>query len=214
MVTRMIVRLKPDLMVVTAESSDERESLIEWAGQFDGNAFVLMLQDSQTVRFISKGPEAEACREPINVTSRSLDPDIKLISNFAHTPFELDGVLYGSVEAFWQSLKFAEDDRRAEIAPLFGKDALQAGKGAIASTTLVYNGKMMQVGTFEHWQLMKMACQAKFNQHEPAKAALLGTGERPLTHITRNDSRTIPGIMADIWMRIRHGLRNPMNRIV
>ena len=37
--------------------------------------------------------------------------------------------------------------------------------------------------------------------------ALLGTGERPLVHVTRRDSRTIPGIvMADIWMKVRRGL--------
>jgi hypothetical protein len=32
-------------------------------------------------------------------------------------------------------------------------------------------------------------------------------GERPLTHKTRKDSRTIPGaVMADIWMRVRREL--------
>ena len=39
-------------------------------------------------------------------------------------------------------------------------------------------------------------------------AVLLSTGERPLMHRTRRDSRTIPGVvMADIWMRIRDGLK-------
>ena len=37
--------------------------------------------------------------------------------------------------------------------------------------------------------------------------ALVGTGDRPLMHKTRRDSRTIPGVvMADIWMRIRRTL--------
>ena len=39
---------------------------------------------------------------------------------------------------------------------------------------------------------------------EPIGAALLGTGDRPLRHRMRKDSRTIPGvIMAEIWMRLR-----------
>ncbi|HEV8714964.1 MAG TPA: hypothetical protein VGX03_19310 [Candidatus Binatia bacterium] len=62
----------------------------------------------------------------------------------------------------------------------------------------------MRVGTYEHWALMREACWAKFTQHEEAQRALLSTGTRPLTHRTRRDSRTIPGvIMTDIWMRIR-----------
>ena len=55
---------------------------------------------------------------------------------------------------------------------------------------------------------MERACRAKFEQNAEARAALLATGERPLTHIVRRDSKSIPGVvMADIWMRIREGLR-------
>ncbi|MBU6384815.1 MAG: NADAR family protein [Pirellula sp.] len=206
----MIVRLKPNLLLITAPSQEHQETLIPWAKDVDGHAFILQVQDAQTIRLISRGPESDACREPINVTSRSPIREIQLISNFAHTPFELDGVLYGSVEAFWQCLKFQDHDRRLLIAPLFGKEALRAGADACQSHVFKYNGSTIRVGTFDHWQLMKLACKAKFNQHEQAKEALLSTGQRPLTHVTRSDSRTIPGvILADIWMRIRHRLRNP-----
>ena len=45
-------------------------------------------------------------------------------------------------------------------------------------------------------------------QNREAAAALLATGQRPLTHVVRRDSTTIPGvIMAAIWMRIRKALR-------
>jgi hypothetical protein len=55
---------------------------------------------------------------------------------------------------------------------------------------------------------MERACAAKFEQHAQARRALLATGERPLTHKVRPDSRTIPGvILADIWMRLRERLR-------
>ena len=206
----MIVRLKSNLLVITAESPEQQETLISWSKQFDGHAFVLQVQDAQTVRLISRGSEADACREPINVTSRSPIREIQLISNFAHTPFELDGISYGSVEAFWQSLKFPNHDQRIQVAPLFGKEAMRAGSDANCSSTFEYGGNTIRVGTYDHWQLMKKACLAKFSQHDEAKAALLCTGQRPLVHLTRTDSRTIPGvIMADIWMRVRHRLAHP-----
>jgi predicted NAD-dependent protein-ADP-ribosyltransferase YbiA (DUF1768 family) len=203
----MKVRLKPGLIVVTAESAEERESLVQWGRGADEHVFVLKLQDEQTFRLTGLGPRADACREPINVTSRATDPAIQLISNFAHTPFELDGRQYASIEAFWQGLKFPDEERRREIALLHGDPARQAGFEAPESTTIEYRGRNVRTGTADHWQLMSMACWAKFHQHEPAKQALLGTGERPLVHRTRRDSRNIPGVvMADIWMKVRRGL--------
>lgn len=205
----MKVRLKPNLLVVSAESAEERESLASWAREIDGHVFVLKLQDEQTFRLNSLGPRADACREPINVTSRSPEPAIQLISNFAHTPFELDGQQYGSIEAFWQGLKFPDESRRREIAPLHGDDARRAGFEATESDAIEYRGRTVRVGTADHWRLMSNACWAKFNQHEAARAALLSTGERPLVHKTRRDSKNIPGVvMADIWMRVRRGLNN------
>ena len=205
----MKVRLKPNLIVVTAESPEERETLTGWARDWDGHVFLMKLQDAQTFRLNGLGTRADACRETINVTSRSDDPAIQLISNFAHTPFVLDDREYASVESFWQGLKFPEEERRTEIAPLHGNPARQAGFGAEESVMIEYRGRTIRVGTADHWQVMSLACWAKFNQHEAARQALLGTGERPLMHRTRRDSRSIPGVvMADIWMKIRRGLQN------
>ena len=79
------------------------------------------------------------------------------------------------------------------------------------SDAVAYQGQIVRVGTADHWQLMSHACWAKFTQHAEAREALLGTGDWPLTHKVRRDSRTIPGvIMAEIWMQVRRGLRkNP-----
>jgi hypothetical protein len=74
-----------------------------------------------------------------------------------------------------------------------------------------YGGEDIVVGTWAHWRLMERACRAKFEQNAEARAALLATGERPLTHILPHDSKSIPGaIMADIWMRIRKSLQRQM----
>ena len=44
---------------------------------------------------------------PINVTSKNPEPAIRLIRNFAATPFELNGASYAAVEGFWQSFRTA-----------------------------------------------------------------------------------------------------------
>lgn len=203
----MIVRLKHGLIVITAETEEERISLGKLGNAANDHVFALHHQDEQTLRLHSLGPREIACREPINVTSRSSDPAIRLISNFAHTPFELHGRQYASVEGFWQGLRWPDEARRREIAMLHGGRARQAKDGAPDEAVIEYHGQSIRFGTADHFDLMELACRAKFDQHEEARQALIGTGERPLTHKMRRDSRSIPGaVMADIWMKIRRDL--------
>jgi predicted NAD-dependent protein-ADP-ribosyltransferase YbiA (DUF1768 family) len=200
----MKVRLKEGLLVLTAEQDNEIQEVSGWIATHADHAFRAMPQDSRTILLRGLGPHLEACREPINVSSRSTDEAVRLISNFAYMPFSLHGRTHASVEGFWQGLKFPDDESRLRIAQLHGLEAKQAGAGAPEAETVVYEGRTIRVGTYEHWGVMYEACWAKFTQHGEAQRALLGTGARPLTHRSRRDSRTIPGvIMADIWMRIR-----------
>lgn len=200
----MIVRLKEGLLLVTAESADEQTQIATWASLADGHVFALRHQDPRTVKLRDLGAEADACRLPLNITSQVADPVLRLISNLAGTTFELDSRTYASVEAFWQGLKFPDATRREQIARLSGLEARAAGADAISSDVFEYDGRPFRTGTHEHWTLMKRACRAKFTQHQAAREALLGTGERPLVHRTRSDSRTIPGVMlAEIWMKLR-----------
>lgn len=203
----MRIELNAESLVIVLESSEEQATFTNSFKSWNGNVFVLSSQDSQAIRFSNLGPKEEACREPINVTSRSPDPVIQLISNFANTRFTLDDKSYQSVEAFWQGLKFPEEKQRRKISRLYGKEAMEAGAHASVSTTFEYQGNTYRVGTIDHWELMEAACRAKFMQHEDSRFALLSTGKRPLTHITNKDSRNIPGvIMAEIWMKIRREL--------
>ena len=105
----MKLRLKQGLLVITGETPDECRELAEWAGDYAEHAFRLEIQDEQTLKLTDLGPQADACREPINVISTSREPEVRLISNFAETPFSLDGRTYASVEGFWQGLKFADE---------------------------------------------------------------------------------------------------------
>jgi predicted NAD-dependent protein-ADP-ribosyltransferase YbiA (DUF1768 family) len=129
---------------------------------------------------------------------------LRLISNFAQTPFVLDAMPYASIEGFWQGLKFPDDADRRRLADLYGSAAKDAGFYAPKADHISYVGQDILVGTWDHWQLMERACRAKFEQNEEAAQALLSTGTRPLVHRLRPCSRSIPGvIMAEIWMRIR-----------
>ncbi len=200
----MRVLLKPGLVVLVAERDDEAAEIAQWLYRHPDHVLRVQGQGARALRFHDLGPRAEACREPLNVSSRATDPAVRLISNFAHTPFELDGATYASVEAFWQGLKFPDETDRRRIAALHGAEAKRAGDEAPAAESFEHGGVVHRVGGREHWALMERACRAKFTQHPAACDALLGTGTRPLTHRMRRDSRSIPGvIMAEIWMKVR-----------
>jgi predicted NAD-dependent protein-ADP-ribosyltransferase YbiA (DUF1768 family) len=198
--------LEPSLLVLLPETDEEAAALAAWKAAHGGFAFATVANPGAGATLSALGPVAEACREPINVTSNSPDP-IRLIANFAPTPFALDGERYACVEAFWQSLRFPIAER-PRIAVMDGRAAKAASDAQPYGTHVTYGGEAIAVGTFAHWQLMRRACAAKFAQNVDARAALLGTGERPLIHVVRRDSRTIPGvIMAQIWMQLRAQLR-------
>jgi hypothetical protein len=203
--------LQASRLVLLPESEDEQVALSSWRTRHNNLVFAQSPKATDGATLVSLGPRVEACREPINVTSRSPDP-VRLIANFAPTPFILDDAHYACVEAFWQALRFPPDERQ-RIASMDGATAKRESVRYPYGASVTYNGRAIPVGTYEHWQLMRRACKAKFEQHENARAALLGTGARPLVHLVRPDSRTIPGVvMADIWMKLRADLRRAAER--
>ncbi len=199
---------KAGRLILVAENETEREAVAAFAGDAAGHVFLLEEGGDGGVALSDLGPRAEACRVPINVTSLSKDPLVAILGNLAPTPFTLDGQRYASVESFWQGLKFEGDADRQRLALLDGRRAKSEGSAANQPATFAYAGETIAAGTWRHWGLMERANRAKFEQNEEARAALLATGERPLEHVVRPDSKTIPGvIMARIWMRIRNDLR-------
>jgi predicted NAD-dependent protein-ADP-ribosyltransferase YbiA (DUF1768 family) len=204
----MRVLLKDDVIVLIPESSDETLELDGWRAAHLGHVFCAESRNAHALELHGLGKRAEACRESVNAVSSSPDPLARMIGNFATAPFDLDGQRYLSVESFWQGLKFGSDSERRRLAQLEGPRARAEGDKQGYGSTVTYSGQEIAVGTWAHWQLMEKACRAKFAQNPEAAAALLATGNRPLTHVVRHDSKAIPGvIMAAIWMRIRKELR-------
>ena len=197
----MRVLVKDGKFVIVPEGTESIEALCsDWERERAYRAYrsggAIVLEDVGTFD--------DAFRVPINVTSMHPDRRIRLISNFAATPFELDGEVYASVEGFWQSLRTTRRADRRLIAGLAGGSARNAGQTLGAPSSFKYEGRVIAWGSPEHWDLMRVACRAKFAQVDEARAALLATRPRPLEHRTRRDSRSIPGIvMAGIWTQLR-----------
>ena len=202
----MNLSFRNNVIGLSAETPDERE-ICALLGAADGHVFQLHATTDRGMAFSDIGPEEDARRAPLNIV-QSIAPHFAPISNLAHTPFELGGQRYASIEGFWQGLKRLDPVERRAIAMLWGGEAKGRGGSVDQPTEFVYEGVIIAAGSPEHWALMRAACEAKFTQHDEARIALLATGERWLTHKVRRDSRTIPGaIMADIWMRIRARLQ-------
>lgn len=106
----------------------------------------------------------EAARKPLNVWSRSDEQIGRLMSNFAHTPFVLDGVEFASVEGFWTRLIIDGALRSRDTARrLWGAPAKwHAPKTRPAQIT--YNGATVPVGSDAHIELMKRAIRAKLRK--------------------------------------------------
>ncbi|HWA44750.1 MAG TPA: NADAR family protein [Hypericibacter adhaerens] len=198
----MWVKLQEGQLIIGPDGVDDSEALSKLGATHDHHLWLLQ-RSGESLVFHPCGEEYGVRQTPINITSNSPAP-LDLVSNFAATPFFLDGLHYASVEGFWQSLRFADQKTRARVAALARGEAKRVGNETPAPERFDYGGKTVIWGTWAHWQLMRHACLAKFKQNEEARAALLSTTGHPLVHKLRRDSRSIPGvIMAEIWMEIR-----------
>ncbi len=167
----------------------------------------------QESKFIPK-PETE--KNIVNIGSKGETETERMLSNFAHTPFELDGVHYESVEAFWQSIKLPEGSKdRMEIAGLIGGKAKKAGRLTRDIKEIQYQGQTIEVGSPEHHELMRKAIRAKLEQNPDVLKLILDTGDKHITHVLKTpdgrilpDSKTIPGaVFSQILMDLREEFR-------
>ncbi len=123
--------------------------------------------------------------------------ELGLLSNFAATPFVLDDKRYGSLEGFWQSLKYPEDHqdiryplarwpyKREDVEKMEAFEAKKAGdfgskvmkKNNINWVT--YQSKKMEYkepGRGKFYQIIRRAMKAKVDQNPQVKEVLRKTG--------------------------------------
>lgn len=118
----------------------------------------------------------------INAWSNADNELGKQLSNFAETPFVLDGQEYASIEAFYVSLRYPAD-QRADIAKLSGLAAKRAGRVSHDGQT-VYNGETIKFGSPEHHELVKRALRAKIEQNPELLASFVASKPKPIYHDT------------------------------
>ena len=176
---------------------------------------------------------------PGKVVILSKRNELGILSNFAATPFELDGVKYASLEGLWQSMKYPEgpDDprathpdvtwehTRAEVAQMTGREAYGAGKKAKANMQamgidwLTYRGKRMRYKVAgpddadAHYAIVYRASLAKVRQNPEVFDLLLRTGDLELRpdHEQGKDA-TAAYRYFEIYMKIRDLLREEAAR--
>jgi len=159
--------------------------------------------------------------------------ELGILSNFAATPFELDGNRYASVEGFWQMMLYPEmgqvDDFRArqsavqyklsreEVGQMTGFDAKAAG--AIAEENMkflgidwcTYKGNKFPYRSQtpgEHYRLIVAAMRAKLEQNPEVKRILLATGDLILKPDHHGEENPPPEWKYnEIWMQLRSELQ-------
>jgi predicted NAD-dependent protein-ADP-ribosyltransferase YbiA (DUF1768 family) len=158
--------------------------------------------------------------------------ELGLLSNFAATPFTLEGKKYASVEGFWQMMLYPEDadDPRAqfpglewkfardEVAQMTAFEAKSAGTLAEANMTKMgidwvsLDGRRFPYRPTEpgeHYRLIVAAMRAKLEQNPNVKRVLVSTGDLKL----KPDHHQEPNAPAawrynEIWMEIRKQLHS------
>ena len=120
---------------------------------------------------------------PLNVWSRSDEEIGRLMSNFAYTPFLLDGVTYASLEGFYVSLLCQDESKRRRAAKLWGLRAKHEIP-KVKPSILCYGGEQFAPGSAAHHALIKRAMRAKLEAHPDLAQAFVATYPRPIVHDT------------------------------
>lgn len=94
-----------------------------------------------------------------------------LLTNFAHTPFILDGRTWPTIEHYFQAGKATN---RIEFEKIAGAPSPMAAKTLGRQANLRSDWKSVKE------TVMLAALRAKFSQHSSSRSMLLATGNRPL----------------------------------
>lgn len=121
--------------------------------------------------------------EPLNISFNNRESsDARLLSNLAHTPFDLDGIRWASVEAFWKALYHPEHERPV-FREQYGIPAWAIFLDRPYPKTIQFHGQTIEVGSTDHHILMERALRAKIRQNPSVQDALKRTRYRVYKHI-------------------------------
>ena len=158
-------------------------------------------------------------KQEFNIASNSENEIEAWLSNLSHNPFILDWILYTSIEAFWQSLKFEKwTEEWIECIKLFWIESKKYWNKAKPKNTFIYNWIEYIIWSEEHQMLMKVALKEQLKQNPDKLKLLLSTWETSLIHRPKKedwsyypDSITIPW---EVFSRIILELRNEFKWVI
>jgi predicted NAD-dependent protein-ADP-ribosyltransferase YbiA (DUF1768 family) len=147
--------------------------------------------------------------KPLNVASMSAEEIGRLMSNFAETPFVLDDERYASVEGFYVSVLTQDEDLRARLRLLSGREAKSEGR-KLERTRGWYDGREITLGSTEHVALIKRAIAAKLAQNPHIAEAFRATHPRPIVHDTGRPERVGSLFPARVFVWLLTELRDAL----
>jgi predicted NAD-dependent protein-ADP-ribosyltransferase YbiA (DUF1768 family) len=129
----------------------------------------------------------------LNIYSRGRTTEGRLLSNFAETPFVLDGVRFASVEAWYQAPRFDHEAMRRKVAGMSGASCKKLGdtQGKKAGAPVrLFDGRVVPYDGADYRAAFGQAIRAKVAQNPDVRNALLATESLPLTHLLCDDGST------------------------
>ena len=103
-----------------------------------------------------------------------------LLCNAAPTSFELNDARFGSVESFYESLKFPEGTADRDACAMASASEARRMTRRLRNDTFVYREQRIEVGSVDHEALVASAIVAKVAQHQHVQHALRDTGNSRL----------------------------------
>lgn len=147
-----------------------------------------------------------------------IENGLDLLSNFAATPFEVDGVDVHTAEGLIQGVKFEDECMQREVCALSsGLEAKHAGRNANkrierelqsqGSALVFWQGRSFGFRSPEHFALLRRALEAKFASNAAARTALLSTGHATLIHDLGHPESPMTSLPAEVFCKMLGEIR-------
>lgn len=137
-----------------------------------------------------------------------------ILSNFAETPFVIDGISCRCSEGFIQSLKIEDPDKQKDLCSLSGQEAWEQGSNetekVFSNKAVFWLGKEYLLHSSEHFALVKRALSEKYSQSNIAKEALLASAGTELIHEFGKPKGAKQSLPIEVFCRIVTEIRKEL----
>ena len=147
----------------------------------------------------------------INVFSKSRSVLGRLLSNFAHTPIEVDGLKFESIESWWYWTKM-NNINKSELFPVFEQDILDSIRNKIGKEAKEYFRSLYKSDSSlfsPEKEELKNVYKLKLETHSNIKEMLI-ENKLPIDHYYVMFDKKVPteGSMwtAKLWEEIKNEL--------